>query len=100
MASVLRLGDRNCNNRVSLSIFGILQFGNDIGCGENRQTTRGRVINGSIDDTLIRTRVSKDGSLTFLRIWKGSDLCCSNKYFNGLRIEVSEKEISDPSTTL
>ena len=73
MASVLRLGDRNCNNRVSLSIFWIWQFGNDRVWSEQADRSR-KAINGSIDDTLNRTRVSKDGSFMLLRTWKGSDL--------------------------
>ena len=72
MASLVRLGDRNFNKCVSLLIFCMFQFGNDRVWSEQADRSR-KAINGSIEDTLNRKRVFKDGSLMLLRTWKGSE---------------------------
>ena len=69
MASFVRLGDRNRNNRVNLSIFRISQFGNDRVWSEQADRLR-RAINGLrvTLKTLNSTRVFKNGSVMLLRI--------------------------------
>ena len=84
MASLVRVGDRNCSSGMSLSVFRICQFNNDRVRSEQADRST-KAITGSII-TLHITRVSKHGSLMLSRNWEDSRLWCTDKYVIELRI--------------
>ena len=65
MASLVRLGERDSNSGMSLSVFRICQFSNDRVWSEQADRSM-KSITGSMV-TLNRTRVSNDGSFMLPR---------------------------------